>query len=123
MKMKILILGVFIIAILGSCKKDTIQPTVVPVNTSVKFSTDVYPLFSAHSCTGCHGTASSTGLDLTGTPSSVRTNLLLNAVVAGNSATSLFYTNFSGAGHKGISLTTAELSNVKSWIDLGALDN
>jgi hypothetical protein len=121
MKMKILILGVFIIAILGSCKKDTIQPTVVPVNTSVKFSTDVYPLFSAHSCTGCHGTAGN--LSLSGTPSAVRTNLLVNSVVAGNSASSLLYTNFSGSGHKGISITSAELSNVKSWIDLGALDN
>ncbi|NVN93688.1 MAG: hypothetical protein HXX18_00250 [Bacteroidetes bacterium] len=121
--MKILILGVFIIAILGSCKKDTIQPTVIPVNTTVKFSTDVYPLIATHNCTMCHGSGSSTGLDLSGNYSAVRTNLLVNAVVAGNSATSLFYTNFSGAGHKGISLTTVELSNVKSWIDLGALDN
>ncbi len=122
MKNRVLILIALVFVMFGSCTKDTIKPTVIPVNNDVKFSTDVYPLFSAHSCTGCHGTAG--GLTLTGTPSVVRTNLLNSgAVVASSSATSSLYTNFSGGGHKGISLTALELSNVKSWIDLGALDN
>ena len=122
MKMKILILIVFGFAILGSCTKDTIKPTVIPVNTNVKFSTDVYPIFSAQSCTGCHGTAG--GLTLTGTPSAVRTNLLLAAVIPGSSSTSKLYTFFAnGASHKAISLPAVSVSNIKSWIDSGALDN
>lgn len=122
MKFKILILIVCVVTILGSCTKDIIKPTVIPVNTSVKFSTDVFPIFAAHSCTGCHGAAG--GLSLSGTPSDVRTNLLVKAVVAGNSASSTLFSNFAnGASHKGISITPSEVTNIKSWIDLGALDN
>jgi hypothetical protein len=122
MKNKFLFLIVIVFTMAVSCTKDTLVPPVkVPVNTSVKFSTDVYPIFSAHSCTGCHGTAG--GLTLSGTPSAVRANLLVSVVIPNSSATSILYTTFYGASHKGISMTTTELNNLKSWIDLGALDN
>ena len=126
MKIKILCLVSVVLVMLVSCTKDVMQPTVVPTNTSVKFSTDVYPVFSKYSCTGCHSAASpASGLSLEGTPSTVRTNLLTtNAVVPSSSATSPLYEKFANSGiHNGLSMTPAEVGNIKSWIDLGALNN
>jgi hypothetical protein len=124
MKIKVLFLIAFIFIAITSCTKDTIEPIVTPPNTSSTFSGNVFPIFAAHSCTGCHATGGAGGLNLSGTPSSVRTNLItLGSVVANSSATSKLYTNFNGTSHKGISMTTTELSNIKGWIDSGAKDN
>jgi hypothetical protein len=124
MKIKLLILIAFVFVTIASCTKDIIEPKLAPVippNTSAKFSTDVYPIFANNSCTGCHGGAG--GLTLTGTPSAVRANLLLSAVIPNSSVTSKLYTFFNGTSHKNKSLTTSEVSNIKGWIDSGALDN
>ncbi len=123
MKIRVLFLIAFIFVILGSCTKDTIEPkvTVIVPNPNAKFSTDVYPIFTKYNCTGCHGTAG--GLTLTGTPSAVRANLLVDAVVPNSSATSILFLKFNGASHQGKSLTSTELTNLKGWIDTGALDN
>ena len=126
MKIKILLLIGLVFVMLQSCTKDSIQPTIVPVNTSVKFSTDVYPIFANHGCTACHGASSpSAGLTLAATASTVRTNLItVGAVVASNSASSKLYSKFAnGATHSGLSLSAVEVGNIKSWIDLGALAN
>jgi len=125
MRIKILFLISIILVMLQSCTKDVIQPTIVPVNTSVKFSTDVFTIFANHGCTACHTASAPKGnLTLVGTSSTVRTNLLVNAVVAGNSSTSLLYTKFAnGTSHNGLSLSATEVGNIKSWIDLGAKDN
>ncbi|MEI8201471.1 MAG: hypothetical protein WCH34_00550 [Bacteroidota bacterium] len=126
MKTKILFYIAFLAFIFGSCTKDIMEPkvTVITPNASAKFSTDVYPVFSTYSCTTCHGTSG--GLTLSGTPSTVRTNLLVNAVIPSNSAASLLFIKFNGANngtHNGKTLTATEVSNIKGWIDSGALDN
>jgi len=124
MKIKVLFLIAIIFVILGSCTKDIIEPKVTPIvpNTNAKFSSDVYPVFATNNCTGCHGTAG--GLALTGAASVVRTNLLTaGAVVANSSATSPLYLKFKSSSHMGKSLTSTEISNIKGWIDNGALDN
>ncbi len=126
MKIRILILFISIFVVLASCKKDIIEPTIVPVNTSVKFSTDIYPLFASKGCTACHGaSAPKANLSLAGTATSVRTNLMtVGAIVAGNATTSPLYTKFAnGTTHNGGSFSAVESGNVKSWINLGALDN
>ncbi|MFZ4400577.1 MAG: hypothetical protein ACOYO1_11120 [Bacteroidales bacterium] len=125
MKIKVLSLIAVIFVVVASCTKDTIEPKkVIPVvpNLSSKFSTDVYPVFAANSCTACHGGAG--GLSLSGTASVVRTNLLTTgAVVANSSATSKLYTYFKSTSHNGKTFTATEVSNIKGWIDAGALDN
>jgi len=124
MKIRVLILIASIFVVMGSCTKDTIEPkaTVIVPNTDAKFSTDVYPIFTTYNCIGCHGGAG--GLTLSGTPSEVRANLIaIEAVKPNNSATSELYYNFKGTSHQGKSLTPTELSNIKIWIDNGALDN
>lgn len=126
MKIRVLFLIGFVFVMFQSCTKDVIEPTIVPVNTSVKFSTDVYPIFANHGCTACHGASSpSAGLTLAATASTVRTNLItVGAVVASNSASSKLYSKFAnGATHSGLSLSAVEVGNIKSWIDLGALAN
>ena len=82
MKTKTLLCIVLIFVGLTSCTKDIIEPkvTVETPNAAAKFSIDVYPLFATYSCTTCHG--NSGGLSLSGTASVVRTNLLVNAVIA-----------------------------------------
>jgi hypothetical protein len=87
-----------------------------------KFSTGVYPLFVKYSCTGCHGNAG--GLTLTGTSSSVRSNLInIGAVIPNSAVTSTLYTYFNAASHQGISLTPDDLDHIYVWINTGALNN
>jgi hypothetical protein len=126
MRIKSLFLISMVLIFFASCTKDIKQPTVITQNNTVKFSTDIYPIFTTKGCVDCHdATASSGNLSLTGTASEVRGKLITRgAVVPGNSANSPLYTKFANGGvHNGNSFTTTQLTNVKSWIDLGALDN
>ncbi|NVO02152.1 MAG: hypothetical protein HXX09_05565 [Bacteroidetes bacterium] len=129
------ILIVAITIFIASCNKDTVIPNKVvsvPTPASVKFSTDVYPIFATYACTDCHSIAggSAGGLNYDGTPSATRLSLLndgldpIPAVTPSNSANSLLYNYFSGgASHHGLVMTATEITNVKGWIDQGALDN
>lgn len=124
MKKKFLLLITFISVIIGACTKDIVEPNYTPVvpNTNAKFSTDVYPLFASNGCTACHGTSG--GLDLNGTASVVRGNLITKGSVKPSQAsTSKLYFYFNNATHQGKSLSTTQISNIKGWIDAGALDN
>jgi hypothetical protein len=124
MKKKFLLLITFISVIIGSCTKDVVEPNYTPIvpNTNAKFSTDVYPLFASNSCTSCHGTSG--GLDLSGAIATVRTNLLTVGSVKPNQAsTSKLYYYFNNATHQGKALNATQISNIKGWIDAGALDN
>jgi len=124
MKTKILIFIILCLVIVGSCTKDTIKPKVIPVVKDVSFSTSIYPLFSTHNCTECHGGFG--GLILSGTPSAVLTSLLHSntpAVIPGSSATSKLYTNFNGVSHNGRTFSSTEVASIKSWIDAGAKNN
>ncbi len=130
MKIKILFFIFSIFFIVESCTKDSIEVIItppLPVNTSVKFSTDVYPIFANHGCTACHNPSGSAGsyVILSGNASVVRGNLLSSgAVVANNPTGSKLYTKFAnGTAHNGLTLSTNEQNNIKSWINLGALDN
>lgn len=91
------------------------------ITNGISFSTDVYPIFATYSCTDCHDDGND--LNLVGTASQVRINLLVAAVVPNSSASSLLYTKFHGATHKGKTLSNTEVTNIKVWIDAGALDN
>ena len=125
MKTKNLLYIAFIFIVLSSCTKDVKEPFVTPptpIDASIKFSSDVYPIFTTYACVGCHG--NSGGLTLSGTPSAVRANLLVNAVIPNNSATSKLFLNFNGgATHHTKTITATEVANIRSWIDSGALDN
>ena len=129
MKIKILffICVVVVLGLFVSCTKDTMVPNVAPATPTdttitIKFSSDIYPIFTNYSCTACHGMSG--GLTLTGTPSVVRTNLITSgAVVPNSSVTSRLYTNFNGKSHNGKTLTTKEVTNIKTWIDKGAPNN
>ncbi len=125
MKTKLLLFIAIAAVGLASCTKDIVEPKVVVItpNASAQFSTDIYPIFTNYSCTTCHG--SSGGLTLTGTASVVRGNLISSgAVVPNSSATSLLFIKFNNGGtHNGKTMTSTEISNIKGWIDSGALDN
>ena len=126
MKTKTLIFIAMIFVGFASCTKDIIEPkvTVVTPNAAAKFSTDVYPLFANYNCTVCHSDAGAGGLSLTGAASVVRTKLLTSgAVIPNSSATSILFIKFNGVSHNGKTLTSTEVSNMKGWIDSGALDN
>ncbi len=112
------------VGLLISCTKDTIEKTIVNADTTViiKFSTDIYPLFGANSCLECHDNYGD--LNLSGTPSVVRNNLIaFGSVIPNNAATSTLFTYFDGASHEGKTFTTTEVTNIKTWINAGALDN
>lgn len=112
------------IGLFASCTKDTIEKTVVSTDTTVviKFSTDIYPLFASNSCLECHDNFGD--LNLSGTPSVVRNNLIsFGSVIPNNAATSTLYSYFNGTSHEGKTFTKTEVSNIKTWIDSGALDN
>jgi hypothetical protein len=128
------ILIVAIAFVIASCNKDTVTPykvVTIPTTVSLKFSTEVYPIFATYLCTDCHSaTGLAGGLNYEGTPSQARLSLLndgqdpIPAVTPSNSANSLLYTYFSGgATHNGLTLNVTEISNIKGWIDQGALDN
>ena len=129
------ILIVAITIFIAGCNKDTVIPNKVvsvPTPTSVKFSTDVYPIFATYLCTDCHSaTGLAGGLNYEGTPSATILSLLNDgqdpttpAVTPSNSANSLLYIYFSGgSSHNGLVLNATEISNIKGWIDQGALDN
>ncbi len=125
MKKKFLLLITFISVIIGACTKDIVEPNYTPVvpNTNAKFSTDVYPLFASNGCTACHGTSG--GLDLNGTASVVRGNLITKGSVKPSQAsTSKLYFYFNNnASHNGKTFTSVQEGNIKGWIDAGALDN
>ncbi len=120
---------IIITTTLASCEYETFPTAPLPPppnpNIDILFSTAIYPIFAANSCTGCHGSAG--GLTLSGNSSAVIASLKSSttpAVTPNNSDGSPFYTKFKNNGvHNGKTLTPVVVQDIKGWIDQGAKDN
>lgn len=108
----------------NSCKYDFILPAVVPpITGTVKFSTQVAPIFStANKCTVCHNTGGQTP-DLTA--ANAYASIVPNFINTTTPESSLIY-SFPApttSTHSWKKFTASEAATILAWIKDGAQNN
>lgn len=126
---KILLFSIVIVGLTTSCEKAYVLPEPVkPIDPSqpvvlTSFATEIQPIFTSNSCTGCHD--GSQAPDLTAGNSYAA--LVSAFVTAGAPSSSILYTTLAGPGGKmydmGQVVSASELAAIKKWIEEGALNN
>jgi mono/diheme cytochrome c family protein len=129
--------AVFALLALAGCSDDGSAPNAPndPDPVAVSFAADIQPIFDGN-CLGCHGAATSGGLDLraAATPGSLvnaaATGYPGSRVVPGSPLTSVLYLKVQGDASTGdrmplggAALSAAQRALIRDWIEQGALDN
>lgn len=105
-------------------------PTTPPTpGAALSYATDIYPIWQARSCTGCHG--SSGGLTLSGSASATYAELfeVAGRVNLATPSSSLILTKPAtlgvshGGGTRFASTSDADYQKILTWITQGALNN
>lgn len=112
--------GALAMTLLSGCEYEYIQePTPEPINTDLKFSSDIIPIFT-ESCAGnCHG--GNIPPDLT--PENAYNELMQGAMVdTANPSNSLIYTVMESGSMKSYS-KPGDALKVLTWIQQGAKNN
>lgn len=114
----------------ASCEYDMVQTEVeewvpgaggVPTE-EISFTNDVFPLFDAQGCAGCHPTAE--GLDFS-SASKAYSTLTKNdkALVAADPENDSELVAKLKEKHAGHTLSNSQLNLIEGWVDQGAADN
>jgi hypothetical protein len=121
------IFGVVLSLAIASCAKDA-DPVSPSGSTATSFAHDVYPLFNANGCLGCHGGHGN--LVLESVSSILRGGIHGPVIIAGKSDSSALIRKLSATPPFGdrmpvnrAPLTDGEVTVIKKWIDEGAKDN
>ncbi len=125
MKTKWFLIGALLIIFLAmtSCEYEFIETDTSDPSVTVKFSTEIIPIFNANNnCTACHKAGSQ--------PPDLTTDRAYNSIVPSlvklaNPETSKIYTypNPASSGHGFKKYTPAQASLVLNWIKQGAQNN
>jgi hypothetical protein len=89
--------------------------------SGMTWDSTIGPLFT-QKCLMCHGAAATGGLNLSTFADAMKGGASGAIIIPGDAANSLIITKFEGNKHPSATLPPDELTQIKTWIDAGALE-